>query len=711
MKLSLKNVFLSVGMLAFALGVFGLVSTSKAEAYARTASVSGAWGDTATWGGNSVPVAGDTVTINAAVTVNIDATAAATSITFIDPAAGAGNGITFTGTNTLTVSGAITVPLSSGVGTTTIAVGTGTLSAGSVSITGGASGIGSMTVGDGNITTTGDFSLLGASAITKALLTSTDAGSVISIGGNFVNTLGTVTNLGIMTITGNLTGGGTVVNGANAGLYLNGTTNTVTTLTATAAGNSVFYGGGDQTIIDTATHTYYNLYLQGTGTKTITGLTTITGGLVIGGTATVTTAANITIAATLGVQSGATLHLAGYSFEVGTTSSITGTVDTTSATGTKTFTGLVTVNSGGSFSLAALDPVNVFGAGITNNSATAVNLGAGGTTLTGNLAGTGNITFEGALTIASGTTTNSNTGTVTVTGTLTLTGAWTQAAGSSLTLLATTATDGAGVLTTTLANTVTYGGGAQTVLLPAAGYYNLTLSGTLAKSFPASTIINQTLTVNSGTTITLLTSSLSTANKLYFGTAYQKRGTWGATAATATNETDTYFTSGITYHMTVAVGRATVDSGTGGTGTINCISPAVLTNGVCKAPNTTSEVAQSPVPITVEVAPGITETTMSPGCSGGNKYNTSTGALCQNTIVAIAKATYDFGTKTLKNGSKGAAVMELQRFLNDKLNLGLILDGKLGPKTIAVIKKWQKAQGLVVDGLVGPKTKAMMNAQ
>jgi peptidoglycan hydrolase-like protein with peptidoglycan-binding domain len=64
----------------------------------------------------------------------------------------------------------------------------------------------------------------------------------------------------------------------------------------------------------------------------------------------------------------------------------------------------------------------------------------------------------------------------------------------------------------------------------------------------------------------------------------------------------------------------------------------------------------------------------------------------------------------LKNGSKGAAVMELQRFLNAKLNLGLVVDGKLGPKTIAVIKKWQKDNGLVSDGLIGAKTKKLMNS-
>src|SRR3989338_6091849 len=165
--------------------------------------------------------------------------------------------------------------------------------------------------------------------------------------------------------------------------------------------------------------------------------------------------------------------------------------------------------------------------------------------------------------------------------------------------------------------------------------------------------------------------------------------------------------------------------------------------------SSTSTVAQSTTPVTLTITPATsttpatTMTTSTPGCSGGNKYNTSTGALCVNNAVvannipgcgsgtsgfstasgvscagnvvgssvSAAAGSYNLGTKTLKSGSKGDAVKELQRFLNDKLNLGLVVDGKLGPKTIAVIKKWQKDNGLVVDGLIGPKTKAKMNAQ
>ncbi len=84
----------------------------------------------------------------------------------------------------------------------------------------------------------------------------------------------------------------------------------------------------------------------------------------------------------------------------------------------------------------------------------------------------------------------------------------------------------------------------------------------------------------------------------------------------------------------------------------------------------------------------------------------------ENTSAPVASSTtpYNFGAPTLKNESRGEPVKELQRFLNQDLNLGLAIDGKLGPKTIAVVKTWQKNHGLIADGLVGPKTKAMMNA-
>jgi len=110
-----------------------------------------------------------------------------------------------------------------------------------------------------------------------------------------------------------------------------------------------------------------------------------------------------------------------------------------------------------------------------------------------------------------------------------------------------------------------------------------------------------------------------------------------------------------------------------------------------------------------------------PGC--GNRttgYSTVDGTSCATNTPATpatpaspsssTRTSFDFGTKTLKNGSRGSAAMELQRFLNQVLSMGLVVDGIIGPKSIAVIKKWQKEQGLVADGLIGPLTKAKMNA-
>lgn len=145
--------------------------------------------------------------------------------------------------------------------------------------------------------------------------------------------------------------------------------------------------------------------------------------------------------------------------------------------------------------------------------------------------------------------------------------------------------------------------------------------------------------------------------------------------------------------------------------------------------------------------PGV----VAPGCSGGNLFNVLTGKVCVNNTKVVGCGnrttgfssvtgqscelnrvippvvtesevpvvadddstsdtetdtdTEDLGTTTLKQGSKGEAVKALQRLLNRILNLGLVVDGNLGPKTAEVIKKWQEENGLVVDGLIGPKTK------
>jgi hypothetical protein len=100
------------------------------------------------------------------------------------------------------------------------------------------------------------------------------------------------------------------------------------------------------------------------------------------------------------------------------------------------------------------------------------------------------------------------------------------------------------------------------------------------------------------------------------------------------------------------------------------------------------------------------------GCMAGGAYNTITGAKCP---VTASKKTEFMGPpvsegSTLREGSTGEDVKELQRFLNAELNINLTIDGKLGAKTVAAIKQWQNGNSLTSDGVVGPKTREKMNA-
>lgn len=71
---------------------------------------------------------------------------------------------------------------------------------------------------------------------------------------------------------------------------------------------------------------------------------------------------------------------------------------------------------------------------------------------------------------------------------------------------------------------------------------------------------------------------------------------------------------------------------------------------------------------------------------------------------AAVPATYP----TLKSGSTGESVKELQQKLNTK-GYSLACDGIFGAKTLAAVKTFQKVNGLVVDGIVGAKTWAALS--
>ena len=225
-------------------------SFSMVQAATRTASVSGNWSATATWGGAAVPTAADDVTINSGITVTVDIAAACNTVTFA--AVAASSNLTISGTNTLTVTGLVNMPRPSSGAICSVNVNAGTFSCGSLTMA--ATAVSSSSRIDRMVITTGTATISGA------VTTSSNTGaSQISF-----------------------TGAGT--------LNLGGTTGTPT-LTTFAGCNVNYTGSGAQNII---VHSYLgNVSISGGGAKTVTGASTIAGNLTLSSGIVTTTATNI----------------------------------------------------------------------------------------------------------------------------------------------------------------------------------------------------------------------------------------------------------------------------------------------------------------------------------------------------------------------------------------------------------------------------------
>ncbi|MEI6061487.1 MAG: G8 domain-containing protein, partial [Bacteroidota bacterium] len=272
----------------------------------RTASVSGNWNSTSTWGNLSVPVSGDDVIINSGITVTMNSNpGSCNNITIygtlnlqnsrtlnvngslvISGGTLIGSG-TGPSTGTLNVAGSFSVPSSTDAdiqrltltisGTTNVS---GTLSF-SISTTGtktfnglvtvnsggiwdnsinediffegGISNSGTFTAGTGNYTfNTNNQSITGTLSIPTITVTGI-----------------TLTNNGILTVALALEGSGGLTQGSSASLDLDGTSG-ISTLTASLSGNTVDFSGVAQTVNPT---TYFNLTLSGSGTLTTSGVT------------------------------------------------------------------------------------------------------------------------------------------------------------------------------------------------------------------------------------------------------------------------------------------------------------------------------------------------------------------------------------------------------------------------------------------------------
>lgn len=88
-------------------------------------------------------------------------------------------------------------------------------------------------------------------------------------------------------------------------------------------------------------------------------------------------------------------------------------------------------------------------------------------------------------------------------------------------------------------------------------------------------------------------------------------------------------------------------------------------------------------------------------------YATRTGALATSTKKGYAGTFPTIPSRGyFKKGDRGENVKRLQRFLNWYGNYGLAVDGILGDKTVAAVRKYQKSAGLSVDGQFGNKSLA-----
>lgn len=89
------------------------------------------------------------------------------------------------------------------------------------------------------------------------------------------------------------------------------------------------------------------------------------------------------------------------------------------------------------------------------------------------------------------------------------------------------------------------------------------------------------------------------------------------------------------------------------------------------------------------------------------------GGAAERNVVQAVKLTVP--QPTIKKGSKGTAVKNLQKCLNhlkmtDNTGKSLVVDGEVGIKTETAIKKFQKSQKITVDGIYGKITYAKMKS-
>ncbi|MEK6781527.1 MAG: hypothetical protein AABY93_07460, partial [Bacteroidota bacterium] len=362
-------------------------------------------------------------------------------------------------------------------------------------------------------------------------------GGTVTVGGgtttlnvsNFTQTLGNFTAPSTLNATGTVTlTAGTYTAGASTSVGADFTNNGGTF----AAGAGILtFNGTTQTIGGSTSTTFNEVVTSGT-TNTSIGVSTIIGG-------------------NLSILNGTTFTAAGFDLTVTGTTSVgsgaSGNLTISSATGTKTFTGLVTVATGATWNNAGNSAVN-FEGGITN---------------TGSFtAGTGLHTFETNPQTLLGTFSIStvqsdialtNTNILTVAGSLSGSGSLVQAAGATLNLGG--SLSGISIDASGLNNTVNYSGTNQTIF--PTSYEILAISQSTGQAIAGGDInVNETLALNTGNF------NLIAANTLTLGASATITGAFSSTRmiiATAGSEVQKFFSGAVPFTFPVGDNTGSVE--------------------------------------------------------------------------------------------------------------------------------------------------------
>jgi hypothetical protein len=268
-----------------------------------------------------------------------------------------------------------------------------------------------------------------------------------------------------------LSGTGGLTQGTDAILNI-GSTLSISTLNASASGNTVNYSGTSQSVKPA---TYHNLKLAGSGIKTLTGVSTINGDLTLLGAVNASTTAAMTIGGDLTVSAGTGLTVGTGNFTVNGTAMIYGNLDHNSPTGIKTYVGPVAISSGGAWNDSGNANL-VFRGGLTHNGTTFTS-GSGVYTFDTNdqsIGGLSNVTIQN-LEITGINLTNNNVNVLglTVSTALSGTGTTTQGANSILRIFGTN--DVTGFDATASGNTIGYYSTTDPQTVRGGTYHNLSI--------------------------------------------------------------------------------------------------------------------------------------------------------------------------------------------------------------------------------------------